>query len=101
MTTAAVAFSHFGIHVTDLARMEDFYTRVVGLLVTDRGEGNRVELFVDTPWHTPQPFAEPFDIEAPVDAIVTLTERLCRSRPGFAMRAEWRAAQAARMATAG
>jgi len=28
-------------------------------------EGNRVELFVDTPWHTPQPFAETFDIEAP------------------------------------
>jgi hypothetical protein len=56
---------------------------------------------VDTPWHTPQPFAEPFDIEAPLEAIETLTERLCRSRPGFAMRAEWRAAQAARMATAG
>src|SRR5262249_56066998 len=36
MTTPA-AFSHFGIHVTDLARMEEFYTRVVGLLVTDRG----------------------------------------------------------------
>ncbi len=182
MTTAAVAFSHFGIHVTDLPRMEDFYTRVVGLLVTDRGalrddgptlvflsrnpdehhqlvlatgrppgtdfnvvnqisfklpalaelktahqtlrdegikqfrvvthgnawslyfadpEGNRLELFVDTPWHTPQPFAEPFDIEAPVEAFEALTERLCRSRPGFAMRAEWRATQVARMTTAG
>jgi catechol-2,3-dioxygenase len=182
MSNPAAAFSHFGLHVTDLPRMEDFYTRVVGLLVTDRGalrddgptlvflsrnpdehhqlvlatgrppgiefnvvnqisfklpalpdlkaahrrlrdegikqfrivthgnawsiyvadpEGNRVELFVDTPWHTPQPFAEPFDIEAPLEAIETLTERLCRSRPGFAMRAEWRAAQAARMATAG
>src|SRR5262245_20223441 len=37
MTTAAAAFSHFGIHVTDLPRMEDFYTRVLGLLVSDRG----------------------------------------------------------------
>ena len=136
-----VAFSHFGIYVTDIARMQDFYTRVVGLLVSDRGrlspdgpdlvflsrdpdehhqmvlaggrppgvdynvvnqisfklptltdlkamharardegikqfrvvthgnawsvyfpdpEGNRVEVFVDTPWHTPQPVAEPY-----------------------------------------
>jgi catechol 2,3-dioxygenase len=63
-------------------------------------EGNRVELFVDTPWHTPQPFAEPFDIEASVDAIEEATERLCRSRPGFASRAEWRAAQVTRMTAA-
>jgi catechol 2,3-dioxygenase len=179
MTTPA-AFSHFGIHVTDLARMEAFYTSVVGLLVSDRGtlredgptlvflsrdpdehhqmvlvtgrppgveynvvnqisfklpaladlkaaharlqeagvkefrivthgnawsvyfpdpEGNRVELFVDTPWHTPQPFAEPFDIEAPEETIVRTTERICRSRPGFASRTEWRAGQVARMTT--
>ena len=36
-TSPAVSFSHFGIYVTDLARMEDFYTRVLGLLVSDRG----------------------------------------------------------------
>jgi catechol-2,3-dioxygenase len=172
-----IAFSHFGIHVSDLPRMEDFYTRVLGLLVSDRGtlpggptlvflsrnpdehhqmvlvggrppgveynvvnqisfklpsladlktmharmrdegvepfrivthgnawsiyfadpEGNRIELFVDTPWHTPQPMAEPFDIEAPVDRILAETEALCRRRPGFAARTDWREAQAARM----
>jgi catechol 2,3-dioxygenase len=182
MTIApAVSFSHFGIHVTDVVRMEDFYTRVLGLLVSDRGslpggptlvflshdpdehhqmvlvsgrppgidynvvnqisfklptladlkavhgrvreegikefrivthgnawsvyfadpEGNRVELFVDTPWHTPQPYAEPFDIEAPVETILEQTEALCRSRPGFVSRAEWRTAQVARMGAAG
>ncbi len=181
MTTPAISFSHFGIHVTDPARMEDFYTRVLGLLVTDRGalpggptlvflsrdpdehhqmvlvtgrppgtdynvvnqisfkvpaladlqvmharlreegikefrtvthgnawsiyfadpEGNRVELFVDTPWHTPQPFAEPFDIEAPVESILTETEAICRRRPGFAPRREWRKAQVERMGVAG
>ena len=175
--TAPATLSHFGIHVTDIARMEDFYTRVLGLLVSDRGklpggsdlvflsrdpdehhqlvlaagrppglefnvvnqmsyklaaledlkvmharardegvkqfrvvthgnawsiyfpdpEGNRVELFVDTPWHTPQPFAEPFDIEAPEDAIMAATERICRTRPGFASRAAWRSEQVARM----
>ncbi len=178
MTRApAVSFSHFGIHVSDLARMEDFYTRVLGLLVSDRGtlpggptlvflsrdpdehhqmvlvtgrppgvdynvvnqisfkltsladlqamharvreegikefrivthgnawsvyfadpEGNRVECFVDTPWHTPQPYAEPFDIEAPAETIFAQTEALCRSRPGFSSRAEWRKAQVERM----
>lgn len=178
MTTAPAVLSHFGIHVTDLARMQDFYTRVMGLLVMDHGmlhdgptltflshdpdqhhqlvlvtgrppgmefnvvnqisfklptladlkamyarvraegikefrivthgnawsvyfadpEGNRVELFVDTPWHTPQPFAAPFDIEATVETILEQTEALCRRRPGFMSRAEWRTAQVARMA---
>jgi catechol-2,3-dioxygenase len=181
-TLPAVSFSHFGLYVTDLARMEDFYTRVLGLLVSDRGtlpggpelvflsrdpdehhqmvlaagrppgvecnvvnqlsfklpaledlkvmharardegikefrivthgnawsiyfadpEGNRIELFVDTPWHTtPQPYVEPFDIEAPIEAILEQTEALCRNRPGFASRAEWRAAQVTRMGVAG
>jgi catechol 2,3-dioxygenase len=175
-----VSFSHFGIYVTDLARMEDFYTRVLGLLVSDRGqvpggsslvflsrdpdehhqivlatgrppgvefnvvnqmsfkvpglpdlkamharareegikqfrvvthgnawsiyfadpEGNRLEVFVDTPWHTPQPVVEPFDIEAPIETIERETEALCRHRPGFMSRAEWRAAQVTRMAAA-
>ena len=179
-TSPSVSFSHFGIYVTDLARMEDFYTRVLGLLVSDRGrvpggsdlvflsrdpdehhqivlatgrpprvefnvvnqisfklptladlkamharareegtkqfrvvthgnawsvyfadpEGNRVEVFVDTPWHTPQPVVEPFDIEAPAEAIERETEALCRNRPGFMSRDEWRATQVARMATA-
>lgn len=173
----APSFSHFGIHVSDLARMEEFYTRVLGLVVTDRGtlpdgpalaflsrdpdehhqmvlvagrppgggynvvnqisfklptladlktlharvrgegitafrivthgnawsvyfadpEGNRIELFVDTPWHTPQPLVQPFDIEAPVEAILAQTEALCRSRPGFLPRGEWRKEQAQRM----
>ena len=182
MTTEPVgALSHFGLNVMDIASMERFYTRVLGLLVSDRGslpggatlvflsrdpdehhqlvlatgrppgveynvvnqisfklqtladlktqharlraegikefrivthgnawsiyfadpEGNRVELFVDTPWHTPQPYAEPFDIEAPVETILAQTEALCRNRPGFLSRAEWRAGQVTRMGAAG
>jgi catechol-2,3-dioxygenase len=63
-------------------------------------EGNRVEVFVDTPWHTPQPVVEPFDIEAPVEVIERETEALCRNRPGFMSRAQWRAAQVTRMGAA-
>ena len=177
MGSPTLAFSHLGIHVTDAARMEDFYTRVLGLLVSDRGtlpsgptltflshdpdqhhqivlvtgrppgidynvinqisfkvpsledlqemhrrlrdagvkefrivthgnawsiyfpdpEGNRVEVFVDTPWHTPQPIAEPFDIEKPAETIMAETEALCRSREGFTSRAAWREKQVERM----
>lgn len=175
--TIPTALSHFGIHVCDLERMQDFYTRVLGLLVMDRGslaggptlaflsrdpdehhqlvlvtgrpadagynvinqisfklptladlkalyarvraegvrqfrvvthgnawsvyfpdpEGNRVEFFVDTPWHTPQPFAEPFDIDADEDEIFAKTEAICRARPDFSSRAEWRRRQVERM----
>jgi catechol-2,3-dioxygenase len=177
MAAPVASLSHFGIHVTDAARMEEFYTKVLGLLVTDRGalphgptltflshdpdqhhqlvlvtgrppgveynvvnqisfkvptladlktlharlreegvrelrvvthgnawsiyfpdpEGNRVELFVDTPWHTPQPFAEPFDIEASVETIMARTEAICRGREGFVSRAAWRETQLERM----
>ena len=31
-------FSHFGMYVADMARMEDFYARVLDFTVTDRGE---------------------------------------------------------------
>lgn len=33
-----LTFSHFGLSCFDLATMEDFYTRVLGMTVTDRGE---------------------------------------------------------------
>ena len=32
------SFSHMGLYVRDVARMEDFYKRVMGFTVTDRGE---------------------------------------------------------------
>jgi catechol-2,3-dioxygenase len=182
MEQPAAALSHFGIFVRNLDRMVDFYTRVLGLLVMDRGvqpggptelaflshdpdqhhqlvlvsgrpaeardsvvnqisfklptledlktmygrlraegiepnrivthgnawsvyfpdpEGNRCELFVDTPWHTPQPYAEPFDIEAPVEKIFAETEAICLSRPGFSSRAEWRRVASEKMGFAG
>ena len=36
-TIAGPSFSHVGFHVRDIARMEDFYKRVMGFIVTDRG----------------------------------------------------------------
>jgi catechol-2,3-dioxygenase len=37
-------FSHMGLSVKDIGRMEDFYSRVLGFTVTDRGEAGGMQL---------------------------------------------------------
>lgn len=44
MTAPNLKFSHMGLSVTDIAKMEDFYTRVLGFTVTDRGEAGGMQL---------------------------------------------------------
>ena len=179
----ALKFGHFGINCFDVARMEDFYTRVMGMVVADRGvvpppadmrivfmtldpaehhqlilasgrtegkiekgpfrgggrgsainqisfhyadlgelrkaharlaadgfadgtpidhgnawsiyirdiEGNPMELYVDSPWYTPQPCGEPFDLSLSDGEIYRRTEAMCRARPGFEPAEIWRA----------
>jgi catechol-2,3-dioxygenase len=180
METPDLRFSHVGIHVTDLEKMAEFYTRVLGFTITDRGpigdrellflsrdpvehhqivlatgrprdlafttinqlsfrlpaladlqavherllaegvgplrvvthgnawsiyfhdpEGNRIELLVDTPWYTPQPYAEPLDLTAPTEEILRRTEAECRARPGFQTREAWRQGLARTLASRG
>jgi len=43
-TAPNLAFSHMGLSVRDIATMEDFYTRVLGFTVTDRGEAGGMQL---------------------------------------------------------
>jgi catechol-2,3-dioxygenase len=176
----AFSFSHMGMFVADLARMEDFYTRVMGFTVTDRGdletprghvtivflsrdprehhqvilatgkpdsaafnpinqisfrmadfaglremhrrltdekvkelyavshgnalsvyfldpEGNRLELFVDTPWYVQQPLRVPMDMGLPDRELWAWAEREARRQPGFRPVEEWRAEMARRM----
>src|SRR6266850_3694153 len=175
-----LSFSHMGIFVTDLARMEDFYTRVLGFTVTDRGdletprgrlqfvflsrdprehhqvvmasgrpadlpfnpinqisfrmadfagvremyrrlqhepvseispvshgnalsvyfrdpEGNRVELFVDTPWYVVQPLRIPMDMSLPDKELWTWAEKQARSLPGYKPVKDWSADLAKRL----
>ena len=176
-----VAFSHVGLFVHDLERMEGFYRRVLGFTVTDRGElptpaggrvglvflsrdpsehhqlvlatgrpstvgfnvvnqisfrvrdlaalrrfhsvlegervralapvthgnaislyfhdpeGNRIELFFDTPWYCAQPVREPVDLDRSDADVLAETERLARSQPGFTTREAWMAELAGRM----
>ncbi|HET7201148.1 MAG TPA: VOC family protein [Burkholderiales bacterium] len=175
-----LSFSHFGMFVTDVARMEDFYTRVLGFAVTDHGdletprgavrlvflsrdprdhhqivlvsgrpeglnfnpinqisfrmdelaglremhrrlqrervkemypvshgnalsvyfhdpEGNRVELFIDTPWHCHQPVRMPLDLELSDEALWRAVETEARKQPDFKPIEAWRAEVARRI----
>ena len=38
MPRPGLSFSHMGVYVSDIAAMEDFYTRVLEFTVTDRGQ---------------------------------------------------------------
>jgi len=52
-------------------------------------EDNPIEIFVDTPFHTPQPCRGELDLAQPAASILAQTEALCRSRPDFALREAW------------
>jgi len=167
-STPAVHFSHIGIFVSDIARMERFYTGFLGFLVSDSGdlgtvrmvflsrnphdhhqivlvegrpaeaafsvinqislrvedlsalrhfqanaekhgasnvhamthgnaisvyfwdpEGNRVEVFIDTPWYVQQPFRHPIDLSLPDQEVWRWAEAHARNLPGFRPVSEW------------
>lgn len=180
-----LSFSHIGIFVRDLARMEAFYAQVLDFTVMDRGalprpdgssvdlvflsrdpdehhqivlasgrpadlpfnvinqislradsletvqaihtrfqrealaeirpithgnaisvyardpEGNRLEIFWDTPWYVTQPCRLPVDIELPSEELLRVVEAQARSLPGFESRDEWRERMARRMGLGG
>ena len=177
----ALSFSHFGFFVRDLDRRVDFYTRLLGFAVSDRGEletprgplklafltrdprehhqivlangrpddlpfntinqisfrmesfsglremhraiqsengvsevspvshgnalsvyfkdpeGNRIELFVDTPWYVEQPLRVPMDMSLPDDALWKWAEQSARELPGYKPVEDWRADLARRL----
>ena len=52
-------------------------------------EGNRLELFIDTPWYVNQPMRVPFDFSLDNTALWAWAEGHARAQPGFRPRAEW------------
>ena len=52
-------------------------------------EGNRLEVFMDTPWYCEQPLRESIDHDQSDAAVMAAAEALARSRPKFRSRAEW------------
>lgn len=92
-------------HVADLSELKAFYRRLVAegvpsVLPLSHGnawsvyfadpDGNRVEVYTETPWYVSQPQRQPLDLTLPEAQILSATERLCRTLPGFMSRGEWR-----------
>ena len=178
----SLAFTHVGIYVTNMDRMVDFYTRVVGFAVADRGprlsgdgeiafmtrdprehhqlvlatgrpaslpfnmvnqlsflvdglatlktlyrdlkrepgvedlgpvshgnalsayffdpEKNRIEFYLHTPWHVPQPHRISVDLTLPDAQLWAAVEQDVRATPGFKTREAWIAEMQGRVAQA-
>jgi catechol 2,3-dioxygenase len=64
-------------------------------------EGNRLEVFLDMPWHVPQPFRIPLELGRSDDELLTFVEDSVRSQPGFISRAEWSAGIAKKLEQVG
>jgi catechol-2,3-dioxygenase len=60
-------------------------------------EGNRIELFVDTPWYCKQPMRIPLDMNLPDDQLWKYAEAEAKKQPGFQPVEDWRAQMARRM----
>jgi catechol 2,3-dioxygenase len=52
-------------------------------------EGNRLEVYMPSPWHVAQPFGEPLDLTQPVEAIMAHTEAMVRQDPSCRPLADW------------
>lgn len=60
-------------------------------------EGNRIEVFMDTPWYCIQPLREPIDFARSDAAVMQQAEHIARNSPRFMPRSEWRAQMVERM----
>ncbi len=54
-------------------------------------EGNRVEIFCDTPWYITQPCVEELDLSRDAAEVLVEAEKFCRAAPGFAPVADFQA----------
>ncbi len=60
-------------------------------------EGNRIEIFMDTPWYCDQPLREPIDFADSDEAIMARAEGIAKRLPKFMSQEQWRSEVARRM----
>ncbi len=60
-------------------------------------EGNRLEIFMDSPWYCDQPLREPIDFSKSDEEIMTQAEAIAKRHAKFMPRAQWQAEVARRM----
>jgi len=98
--------NQLSFRVKSLAELRVMYRRVVdegveNLLPRNHGnawsvyfddpEGNNLEVYLDSPFHVPQPFGEYLDFDLSDDEIIKLTEQMCLATEGYRPRDEWTA----------
>jgi catechol 2,3-dioxygenase len=54
-------------------------------------EGNRVEVYMDTPFHVSQPYGQPLDLSMSMDALIEQTHAMVKDDPTYAPMAQWQA----------
>lgn len=104
--------NQISFRVPDLATLRRFHQRLVAHGASDvhpvthgnavsiycrDPEGNRLELFMDTPWYCDQPLREPIDFNESDDQIMARAEAIAKRFPKFMTRAAWQAEVARRM----
>ncbi|MCY1233297.1 Glyoxalase/Bleomycin resistance protein/Dioxygenase superfamily protein [compost metagenome] len=104
--------NQISFRVPDLATLRGFHDRLLAEGATDMHpvthgnavsvycrdpEGNRLELFMDTPWYCDQPLRETIDLAQPDEAILAQAEAIAKRFPKFMSRAQWQADIARRM----
>lgn len=82
--------------------------KITGLDARDHGnswslyffdpEGNKIELYLPTPWHVSQPWRAALDLAMPADAILAQTAQRMKENPTSLPVAEWTAAMRERLA---
>jgi len=60
-------------------------------------EGNRVELFVNSPWYIPQPKKDFLDLDKPASEILSQTEAMCKATEGYRPVTEFQSEVAAKL----
>jgi catechol 2,3-dioxygenase len=90
--------------VNDLEELRQYYARVAkegvkALETRNHGnawsiyfsdpEGNRMEIYLPTPWYVAQPRGEPLDLTQPADKIIATTEAMVREDPSYRPMSEW------------
>jgi catechol 2,3-dioxygenase-like lactoylglutathione lyase family enzyme len=109
--TSASTINQISFRVVSLAELRRVHAflcseGVGGLNPTNHGnswavyfldpEGNRIELFVQTPWYVP-PMSLPLDLSLADGAIYDLTEAMVNATPGHMQRTDWHARMRRRM----
>ena len=111
-TAGSGALDHIALRVESLSALKRIYEKLksvgnIDFETVSHGnswsiymrdpEGNRVEVFTDTPWHVAQPVRFSIDLGLTDEELTRQTEAAIRDRPGFGPADDWRKAHRERI----